>query len=474
MKIEQRPLDRIKPYENNPRLNDSAVDAVAASIKQFGFRQPIVVDDDGLIVCGHTRYRAAQKLGLVKVPVHIAKDLTPEQIRAYRIADNKTAELAEWNLELLAAEIGELKNAGIDWSLLGFNVDELATLLDPGVKQGLCDADDVPAPPDEATTKPGDIWILGDHRLLCGDCTNPEHVRRVMDGQRAALFATDPPYLVDYDGTNHPHKWGEPDKNKDWSESYGATWDEAAANPELYEKFVAAAVADAILPNAAWYCWHASRRQAMLEAVWEKHGAFVHQQIIWAKDRPILTRSWYMWQHEPCFFGWVRPNKPKRFAKDHPHSVWNVPTIPPGAKTDHPTSKPVELFAIPICQHTKAGDICYEPFAGSGSQIIAAEQASRRCFAIEISPIYVHVCVERWENFTGRKAERALLPGIGNKCTTADAQCGQSMPLRLDDGPVHPKCPASSPHSLASARSRSAVAKNQTVSTKKKNRLARP
>ena len=406
MKTTMRPMAEIKPYERNPRDNDAAVDAVAESIERFGFRQPIVVDGDGVIVCGHTRWKAATKLGLEKVPVHVATDLTPEQIRAYRIADNKSGELASWNMELLPLELAELQDVGIDWSLLGFDEDELAKLLDGEIKEGLTDPDSVPEPPDDPITQPADLWVLGEHRLLCGDSTSGDDVRRLMDGTRAALFATDPPYLVDYDGTNHPHKWGERDKNKDWSDTYGTTWDDAAANPELYDKFVGVAVADAILPNAAWYCWHASRRQALLESVWEKHGAFVHQQIIWSKDRPILTRSWYMWQHEPCFFGWVRPNKPHRCANDHPRSIWNVPTIRPGAQTDHPTSKPVELFIVPMSQHTKAGDICYEPFAGSGSQIIAAEQTGRRCYAIEISPIYVDVCVRRWEEFTGRKAER--------------------------------------------------------------------
>ncbi|MBU0719444.1 MAG: ParB N-terminal domain-containing protein [Planctomycetes bacterium] len=169
MKIELRPLAEIKPYEKNPRLNDAAVDAVAESIRRFGFRQPIVVDADGVIVCGHTRWKAARQLGLTEVPVHVATDLTPAQIRAYRIADNKTAELAEWNLELLPIELAELQDAGIDWSLLGFDADELAELLDPGVQDGQCDPDDVPEPPDEATTQPGDLWIMGDHRLLCGD-----------------------------------------------------------------------------------------------------------------------------------------------------------------------------------------------------------------------------------------------------------------------------------------------------------------
>jgi DNA modification methylase len=407
MQIEMVAVEAIREYERNPRvIGDEAVEAVARSIRSFGFRVPVILDVDGVLIAGHTRLRAARKLGLSSVPAIRATDLRPEQVRAFRLADNQVATLSKWDYDLLPIELRDLQALDFDLEQLGFSDDELARIFDPGVKDGLCDPDETPALPDAATTQPGDLWILGDHRLLCGDCTNPDHVRIVMDGKRAALFSTDPPYLVDYDGTNHLHKWGEQDKNKDWSESYGATWDEADANPDLYDKFVALAVAEAILPNAAWYCWHASRRQAMLEQVWAKHGAFVHQQIIWTKDRPILTRSWYMWQHEPCFFGWVRPNKPLRLADDHPHSVWQVPTIRPGAQTDHPTSKPVELFIIPMRQHTKAGDICYEPFAGSGSQIIATEQMVRCCYAIEISPIYVDVCVARWEKFTGRKAER--------------------------------------------------------------------
>ncbi|MBP9034539.1 MAG: ParB N-terminal domain-containing protein, partial [Pseudomonadales bacterium] len=169
LNVEYRPLAAIQPYEKNPRMNDAAVDAVAESIRRFGFRQPIVVDDAGVIVCGHTRWKAAQKLGLEQVPVHVARDLTPEQIRAYRIADNKTAELAEWNLDLLPIELAELQGAGLDWSLLGFDADELAQLLDPGVKQGLTDPDEIPEPPDAATTQRGDLWVMGDHRLLCGD-----------------------------------------------------------------------------------------------------------------------------------------------------------------------------------------------------------------------------------------------------------------------------------------------------------------
>ena len=219
---------------------------------------------------------------------------------------------------------------------------------------------------------------MGDHRLLCGDSTKADDVIRVMHNQKAILFATDPPYLVDYDGTNHPSKQGDPDKNKDWGNSYGITWDDSSQGPELYEGFIKAAIEHAILPNAAWYCWHASRRQAMVEGVWEKFGAFVHQQIVWAKDRGILTRSYYLWQHEPCFFGWLKGNKPPRVSDDYPSTIWNIPTVKVGEKTEHPTSKPIEVFAMPMRQHTKPGEVCYEPFSGSGSQIIAGETTGRR------------------------------------------------------------------------------------------------
>jgi hypothetical protein len=196
MQIELWPLDRITPYDKNPRLNDDAVEAVARSIREFGFRQPIVVDDDGVVIIGHTRLKAAKSLGLGEVPVHVARGLSPEKIKALRIADNKTAEIAEWNLELLPIELAELQGMDFDLGLLGFDQDELAKLLDPGVQEGLCDPDDVPAPPDEAITKPGDLWILGEHRLLCGDSSHPADVDRLLDGQPIHLVNTDPPYNV--------------------------------------------------------------------------------------------------------------------------------------------------------------------------------------------------------------------------------------------------------------------------------------
>jgi DNA modification methylase len=404
--IEQWPVARLKPYSSNARTHsDDQVAKIAASLVEYGWTAPVMVSDDGEIVAGHGRLLAAQHLGLNEVPIIRLSHLTPEQVRAYRIADNRLSELSGWDDELLAAERHALNAAGFDLGLTGFEGEDLNRLLAPlDEGDGLAGKDVIPEPPLNPVSRPGDLWLLGDHRLLCGDSTKADDVIRVMHNQKAILFASDPPYLVSYDGTNHPSKQGWPDKNKDWSESYAITWDDASQGPELYEGFIKAAIEHAILPNAAWYCWHASRRQAMVESVWEKFGAFVHQQIVWAKDRGILTRSYYLWQHEPCFFGWLRGNKPPRVSDDYPSTVWNIPTVKVGEKTEHPTSKPIEVFAMPMRQHTRPGEVCYEPFSGSGSQIIAGEATGRRVYAIEISPQYIDVAVRRWQTATGKQA----------------------------------------------------------------------
>ena len=254
-------------------------------------------------------------------------------------------------------------------------------------------------------TELGQLWLLGDHRLLCGDSTSRPDVQRLMNGERAILFASDPPYLVDYDGTNHPGTKVSKNReslNKDWSGSY-RDFDRAKEGDGLYDGFIGVAVDVAIREDAAWYTWHASKRQAMVEAAWERHGAFVHQQIIWAKDRGILTRSWFLWRHEPCFFGWLRGKKPpKNIAANPLSSVWELPSIARTEDVDHPTPKPVECFTIPMLQHTVEGDACYEPFSGSGTQIIAAERTGRRCFAMEIAPEFVAVALQRYVDATGK------------------------------------------------------------------------
>jgi DNA modification methylase len=405
--IEQWPVARLKPYERNPRLHsDDQVAKVAASIASYGWTVPLLVSEDGEVIAGHGRLLAARHLGLTEVPAIRLSHLNPEQVRAYRVADNQLVLAGTWDEELLAAELHALNATGFDLDLTGFDQEELDRLLAPldGDDSGLAGEDAIPEPPVNPVSRPGDLWLLGDHRLLCGDSTKADDVVRVMHNQKAILFASDPPYLVSYDGTNHPSKQGWPDKNKDWSESYAITWDDASQGPELYEGFIKAAIEHAILPNAAWYCWHASRRQAMVESVWEKFGAFVHQQIVWAKDRGILTRSYYLWQHEPCFFGWLKGHKPPRASDDYPSTVWQLPTVKVGEKTEHPTSKPTEVFAIPMRQHTRPGEVCYEPFSGSGSQIIAGETTGRRVYAIEIRPQYVDVAVRRWQTASGRTA----------------------------------------------------------------------
>jgi DNA modification methylase len=379
---------------------------------------PVLVSGDGEVIAGHGRILAATQLGLAEAPVIVLEHLTEEQRKAYRLADNRLAE-SPWDEALLAGELQELAADDFDLSLIGFSDAELDQLLTLDVGGG--ESTDgpsvppvvIPEPPRNPASRTGDLWILGDHRLLCGDSTSATDVRRLMNGERAILFATDPPYLVDYDGSNHPTR------NKDWSQSYGVTWDDSGQGAELYDGFIAAAVAEAIAEDAAWYCWHASRRQAMMEACWEKAGAFVHQQIIWVKDRGVLTRSHYLWKHEPCFMGWRRPNRPPKVADETLASTWALPSFAKDDRPDHPTPKPLDAFGIPMRQHVARGGLCYEPFSGSGSQIMAGEANGRRVFAMEISPAYVDVAVERWQAETGRDA---MLDGDGRSFAAVKAE----------------------------------------------------
>ena len=421
LQLEQWPIGRLVEYDRNPRKNDDVVDRMAQAIVEFGFRIPIVARSDGLVVDGHLRLKAARLLGLDTVPVVLADELSETQIKAFRLLANQSANWAEWDELLLSAELQDLLADDYDLSLVGFSDGELDKLLafdsDGGGEDdgagGSVPPVTIPEPPRNPASRTGDLWILDDHRLLCGDSTNHHDVRRLMNGARAVLFATDPPYLVDYDGSNHPTR------NKDWSQSYGVTWDDSSQGADLYDGFIAAAVAEAITDDAAWYCWHASRRQAMLEACWEKAGAFVHQQIIWVKDRGVLTRSHYLWKHEPCFMGWRRPNRPPKVAEETLPSTWALPSFAKDDRPDHPTPKPLDAFGIPMRQHVARGGLCYEPFSGSGSQIMAGEANGRRVFAMEISPAYVDVAVERWQAETGRDA---ILDGDGRTFAEVKAE----------------------------------------------------
>ncbi len=452
MKIEHRKLADVQPYERNPRINDQAVDAVAESIREFGFRQPIVVDPEGVIIVGHTRYKAAQKLGLEKVPVHVARGLTPEQIKAYRIADNKTADLAEWDYDLLPLELGELQEADYDLGLLGFDQDDLAKLLDPGVQQGLTDPDDVPEPPDEATTKPGDLWILGDHRLLCGDSGNPEHVDRLLDGADIHLVSTDPPYNVrveprsnnaiaagvtsfsrreDLQCERSKSERGKRDRERLAKKMHHQSMD-LARHPEkakptqkkmrakdrpLANDFVSdeafdemlhawfGNIARVLLPGHGFYVWGGYANVANYPPVFRACGLYFSQAIIWHKLHPVLTRKDFMGDHEWCFYGWREGAAHRFFGPKNVPDVWPVKKVNPN-KMIHLTEKPVELTVRAIQYSSLAGENVLDLFGGSGSTLIACEQTSRKAFLMELDALYADVIVRRWEEFTGKKAER--------------------------------------------------------------------
>jgi len=427
--VEQWDIGRLRPHPRNYRRHpEHQLAILRESLRVHGQQKPVVITPDGTILAGHGVVEAAKAEGWTQVACHIYDGPYPE---AFLAIDNRSSDLAEDDESALAQL---LKDIDAEGQLLaaGWNDDDLAELLARTQLQpdGEVEEVEAPEPPEVAVTRTGDLWQMGEHRFLCGDSTNEVDVARLMNGERAILFATDPPYLVDYDGTNHPSGRKGPDKNKDWSATYGITWDDSSQGPDLYRAFIGVAKRLAIVQNAAWYCWHASRRQAMVEAVWEEAGAFVHQQIVWVKDRGVLTRSHYLWQHEPCFFGWLRGHQPPRVSEDYPTTVWQIPTVRPGEKTDHPTSKPIQVFAIPMLQHVAVGGLCYEPFAGSGSQFIAGEQLKRRVFGLEIAPQYVDVCVLRWQRLTGKSA---VLAGDGRTFSEIAHERGVELEEPVDE-----------------------------------------
>jgi DNA modification methylase len=394
MSVELRPLDAVRPYANNPRQNLDAVEAVAESIRRFGFRQPIVVDADGVIVAGHTRFRAAQRLGLATVPVHVATDLTADEIRAYRLADNKTAELATWDTSMLSIELDALRGAGIDWTLLGFDEEELAKLLAPAGTEGLTDPDAVPEKPGDPVTKPGDLWLLGKHRLLCGDSTSAADVTRLLDGAVPTLMVTDPPYGVEYD--------------PEWRMDAGLTGNTARMGKVMNDDRADWTEAWKLFPGDVAYVYHAGVFASTVQQSLERAGFAIRAQIIWAKDRLALSRGDYHWQHEPCWYAVREGGKGHRTDDRTQTTLWSIPARD-DAGHGHGTQKPVECMERPVRNHL--ADTVYEPFAGSGTTVIACERTGRACIAMELDPGYCDVIVRRWEEFTGKKAERVQAEG---------------------------------------------------------------
>lgn len=390
MEIIQMNIADVKPYDRNPRINDNAVEAVAESIKEFGWRSPIVVDENHVIICGHTRLLSAKRLGLDTVPVHVAKGLTPEQVKAYRIADNKTGEIAEWDYDLLPLELADLQMADFDLSLLGFNAAELDSLLngENTVADGETDPDTVPEVPEEPVSKHGEIYRLGDHVLMCGDSTSSDDVAKLMDGQQTDMVFTDPPYGVSYKGVNNPG---------------GREW-EVIENDDLrgdkLSEFLLAAfknIKTNLKSKRAFYIWYATRNHIQFESAIIDAGLKSKQVLVWNKGM-ILGHSDYHWAFEPCFYGCHADENCEWLGDRCQTTVWDIKRDHTGDYV-HPTQKPTTLAQKAIFNSSKIGETVLDLFGGSGSTLIACEQTNRKCRMMEFDPKYVDVIRRRYAEF---------------------------------------------------------------------------
>jgi len=408
MKLEQQDVKALKADPSNVRLHDSRnVEAVKASLQQFGQQKPIVIGKNGTVVAGNATLEAARQLGWSKIAV-VRSELEGRNATAYAIADNRTAELAEWSDDLSEVLASLQADDSIDHLTTGFTDAEIDELVAEATEPVEVVEDDVPEAPEKAVTKPGDLWLLGEHRLLCGDSTEEEDVRRLMGRERAGLMNTDPPYGVGYANEERPN----PGVAKPRVANDGLVDNELQA---FLEKAFRCASTCALGDSAAWYMWHAHLTQGYFAAAAAAAaaGVILHRQIIWVKPILLLGRGQYHWKHEPCFMGWVEGHRPPDYGRGQGErdqtTVWEIDGVSQADRKEynHSTPKPVGLFTIPITKHLKRGEICYEPFAGSGPQFIAAEQLGRKCYGIEIEPKYCDVTVARWEKLTGRKAKRA-------------------------------------------------------------------
>lgn len=402
-------IGKVKPYPKNARtISDAAVAKVAQSIEKYGWRQPIVVDRKGVIIAGHTRLLAAQKLGLKQVPVHVAKELSEAEVKAYRLMDNRSHQESTWDEVLLGPELQDLKALDFDLALTGFDPSEMDALfakLQPPSEE---DPDAAPAVQTFAITEPGDVWLCGRHRVMCGDSTQVDAVERLMDCQKAGLMNTDPPYGVSYANDERPNPGvAKPRVAKPRVANDTLTGETLQAM--LTDVFLTAE-AVALRADAAWYIWFANIVQHWVFAAAAAAHVILHREIIWVKPVLLLGRGQYHWKHEPCFMGWVEGNSPPDYGRGKGErdqtTVWEVAGVTQAERKEfnHSTPKPVALFEIPIVKHLKAGEVCFEPFAGSGPQVIAAEKNAVRCFAMELDPKYVDVIVRRWQTFTGKEA----------------------------------------------------------------------
>ena len=394
--IEFWPIERLRPYARNAKMHGpDQVARIAASMARFGWTVPCMLSDDGELIAGHGRVLAATELGLTEVPVIRLGHLDEAERRAYRIADNKLTELADWDEALLRDEVAGLLADDFDLSLLGFAEDELEALLQyPDLCEGSAaeGEDDVPEPPADPVSVPGDLWQLGPHRLICGDSTSADIVAKLLDDVRPLLMVTDPPYGVEYDPA--------------WRNASGA------AKTRRTGKVLNDDLADwreawALFPGDVAYVWHGALHATTVADSLIATGFDIRSQIIWAKDRLVLSRGDYHWQHEPCWYA-VRKRGKGHWAGDRKQTtLWQIANKDQDAETVHGTQKPVECMRRPILNNSSPGQAIYEPFMGSGTTLISAETTGRVCYGIELNPAYVDVAVARWQNLTGKEATLA-------------------------------------------------------------------
>jgi DNA modification methylase len=392
-KVEQWPIEKLVPYAKNSRTHsDDQIAQLAASIKEWGFTSAILVDEEAGIIAGHGRVMAARKLGMAEVPVMVAKGWSEAQKRAYVIADNKLALNAGWDNELLALELGEIGELGFDLDLTGFTAEEIAALMPEQIEPGLTDPDDAPAVQENATTVPGDVWIMGKHRLLCGDSTSVSDLEKLTDGQLVDMWLTDPPYNVAYEG-----------KTKDALKIKNDEMGDDQFRQFLRDAYVSA---DTVMkPGAVFYIWHADSEGYNFRGAAQDAGWKVRQCLIWKKSSMVMGRQDYHWKHEPCLYGW-KEGAGHLWATDRKQTTI-LEFDKPNRNGEHPTMKPVALFEYQLLNNTKGGDIVLDSFGGSGTTLIAAEKNGRIARIMELDPNYCDVIVKRWQDFTGKIATHA-------------------------------------------------------------------
>jgi len=391
VKIEQRPIEALIPYINNSRKHsDEQVAQIAASIKEFGWTNPILVDGSNGLIAGHGRLLAARKLGMDKVPTIELSHLSEIQKKALIIADNKLALNSDWDNELLMLELKELDNTDFDLSVLGFDQDELNALLNPiEPTTGLTDEDAVPDVPDEPKTKLGDIYILGNHRLMCGDSCSVTDMEKLVNDRQVDMWLTDPPYNVAYEG-----------KTKD-----ALTIQNDSMTNDGFRQFLrdAYVTADTVMKaGAVFYIWHADSEGYNFRGAAHDAGWKVRQCLIWKKSTMVMGRQDYHWKHEPCLYGW-KEGAGHLWATDRKQTTI-LEFDKPSRNGEHPTMKPVALFEYQMLNNTKGGDIILDSFGGSGTTMLAAEKNGRISYVMELDPKYCDVIVKRWEDFTGKQA----------------------------------------------------------------------